>query len=68
MKKSGVVRCYDGSKGYGYINTEDGTEVFVHDSAITDKHFQLLMEGDKVVFFLENTVHGLRAADVALLN
>ncbi len=67
-RTTGVVRCYDGSKGYGYINAEDGTDVFVHYSAVTDKNDPLLLEGEQVIFFLENSVHGPQAADVLRLN
>jgi cold shock protein len=67
-RTTGVVRCYDGSKGYGYINAEDGTDVFVHYSAVTDKNKPLLPEGEQVNFFLENSVHGPQAADVLRLN
>ncbi len=67
-RTTGVVRCYDGSKGYGYINAEDGTDVFVHYSAIMDKSKPLLLEGEQVNFFLENSVHGPQAADVLRLN
>jgi len=67
-RTTGVVRCYDGSKGYGYINAEDGTDVFVHYSAITDKNKPLLLEGEQVIFFLENSVRGPMAADVSRLN
>jgi len=67
-RTTGVVRCYDGSKGYGYINAEDGTDVFVHNSAIMDKNNPLRLEGEQVIFFLEHSVRGPQAADVTRLN
>lgn len=67
-RTTGIVRSFDGSKGYGYICAEDGANVFVHYSAITDKDVPLLLEGEKVAFFLEDTVRGLQAADVSRLN
>jgi CspA family cold shock protein len=67
-RATGVVRWFDGSKGYGYIEAEDGESVFVHYTAITEQDAPLLMEGDQVVFFLEQTVRGLQATDVTRLN
>jgi CspA family cold shock protein len=65
---TGVVRWFDGSKGYGYINSESGEEVFVHYTAITGQGSPLLSEGEKVAFFLEYTVRGPQASDVTRLN
>ncbi len=67
-RTTGVVRWFDGSKGYGYIAAEDGEEVFVHYSAITGENHPFLSVGEQVAFFLENTVRGLEAADVTRLN
>lgn len=65
---SGVVRWFDGSKGYGYIDSEEGEEVFVHYSDFSDGKLSLLSEGDRVAFFLEQTVRGPVATDVTRLN
>ena len=68
-RTTGVVRWYDGSKGYGYIDTEDGEDVFVHYSAITGEMLPLLLEGEQVTFFLEYTAdRGSQATDVTRLN
>ena len=67
-RTTGVVRWFDGSKGYGYINAEDGEDVFVHYSALSGQDVPLLMEGEQVVFFLERTVRGPQASDVTRLN
>jgi cold shock protein len=67
-RTTGIVRRFDGSKGYGYINAEDGTDVFVHYSVITDKNKPLLLKGEQVIFFLENSVRGPQTADVSRLN
>ncbi len=67
-RATGVVRWFDGSKGYGYIEAEDGESVFVHYTAITEQDAPLLLEGDQVVFFLEQTVRGPQATDVTRLN
>ena len=55
---TGVVRWFDGSKGYGTIHAESGEQVFVHYSAITGQGAPLLDEGERVPFFLEHTVRG----------
>ncbi len=65
---TGVVRWFDGSKGYGYINAEDGLDVFVHYKAISGQGSPLLSVGEKVAFFLEYTVRGPQASDVTRLN
>ena len=68
-RTTGVVRWFDGSKGYGYIDAEDGEDVFVHYTAINGDGFPWLTKGDQVAFFLEhNNVHGLQATDVTRLN
>ncbi len=68
MRKSGVVRWFDGSKGYGYINTESGLEVFVHYTAIAGQGLKNLAVGDRVEFDLEETYRGAQAAQVVRLN
>ncbi len=67
-KAKGTVRWFDGSKGYGYIQTQDGEEVFVHYSNITGGGLQLLNVGEEVAFFMETTIRGWQATDVTRLN
>lgn len=68
-RTTGVVRWFDGSKGYGYIDARDGEDVFVHYSALTgEDDLLLLIKGDRVEFFLETTIRGAEATDVARLN
>lgn len=62
----GVVRWFDGSKGYGYI-TAQGQDVFVHYSAITTS-LKNLLEGDKVEFTLEESFRGPQALNVIRQN
>jgi CspA family cold shock protein len=57
-KTKGVVRWFDGSKGYGYIDEQDGEDVFVHYSNITGGGLQLLNVGEEVTFFMETTIRG----------
>jgi CspA family cold shock protein len=67
-RTTGVVRWYDGSKGYGYIDAVDGEDVFVHYTEINGKEIPLLLKGDQVVFYLEHTLRGPKATDVSQLN
>lgn len=67
-RATGVVRWFDGSKGYGYIEAETGEEVFVHYTALAGTEVPLLHPGDPVQFFLEHTPRGPQASDVTLLN
>jgi CspA family cold shock protein len=67
-RTKGIVRWYDGSKGYGYIQAQDGEDVFVHYSAINGGGLQLLRVGDEVAFFMETSIRGWQATDVTRLN
>lgn len=67
-RTKGTVRCFDGSKGYGYIQAQDGEDVFVHYSDISGGGLQLLHVGEEVVFFMETTLRGWQASDVTRLN
>lgn len=67
-RTTGVVRWFDGSKGYGYIDAKDGEDVFVHYSELVESEKPLLLAGDEVSFFLEQSVRGPKATDVAHLN
>jgi CspA family cold shock protein len=68
-RTTGVVRWFDGSKGFGYIDSADGEDVFVHYSAITGQEIPLLTQGEEVSFFLEYTAaRGHQASDVTRLN
>lgn len=66
-RATGIVRWFDGSKGYGYISTE-GEEVFVHYSAITGNGVKNLLEGDKVEFVMEDSLRGPQAKQVTRLS
>ena len=60
----GTVRWFDISKGYGYIQPEDGAEVFVHYTAIVDKGLKTLNPGQSVEFSVKDSYRGPLAADV----
>ena len=64
-RTTGVVRCFDGSKGYGYIDAEHAAEdIFVHYSAITGKGLKTLRPGEKVEFSVEQSYRGPQAVEV----
>ena len=66
-RKTGTVKWFNGSKGYGFIEQEDGPDVFVHFSAIRGEGFRNLEEGQSVEFSVEQGPKGLQATDVAVL-
>jgi len=58
------VKWFDAAKGYGFIGREDGTDVFVHYSAIQSEGYKSLQEGDEVEFEVEQGTKGPQAAPV----
>ncbi|MFN2149751.1 MAG: cold-shock protein [Anaerolineales bacterium] len=63
----GTVKWFNGSKGYGFIEREDGDDVFVHYTAIQADGFRNLEEGQRVEFSIEQGPKGLQAANVVIL-
>ncbi|NIS80764.1 MAG: cold shock domain-containing protein [Anaerolineales bacterium] len=63
----GTVKWFNGSKGYGFIEREDGDDVFVHYSAIQGDGFRNLDEGQRVEFTIEQGAKGLQAAQVVVV-
>ena len=64
--RTGTVKWFNESKGYGFIAPEDGSDdVFVHYSAIKGDGFRSLAEGQRVTFEVEQGPKGLQATDVA---
>ncbi len=60
----GIVKWFSDQKGYGFIEQEDGTDVFVHYSAIDGSGFKTLAEGDRVTFEVEQGNKGPAATNV----
>ena len=64
----GTVKCFNGSKGYGFLAREGGADVFVHFSAIQGDGFKNLEEGQKVEFTVEKGPKGPQATNVVVVN
>ncbi len=60
----GTVKWFNAGKGYGFIEREEGDDVFVHYSAIEQVGFKSLEEGQRVEFTIEQGPKGLQAANV----
>ena len=60
----GVVKWFNGKKGFGFITPEEGKDVFVHFSAIKAEGFKNLNDGDKVEFDVVEDAKGPKAANV----
>lgn len=62
--QKGTVKWFNGTKGFGFISTEEGEDVFVHFSAIQGDGFKTLDEGDAVEFEMVEGEKGPQAANV----
>ena len=61
---NGIVKWFDNRKGYGFIEQEDGPDVFVHHSGINATGFKSLNDGDSVSFEVEDGQKGPAAVNV----
>jgi CspA family cold shock protein len=64
---NGTVKWFSDKKGFGFIEQEDGDDVFVHHSAINASGFKTLKEGDRVTFDIEQGQKGPAAANVTVV-
>jgi CspA family cold shock protein len=60
----GVVKWFNPKKGYGFITSEDGKEIFVHFSSLQGEGFKTLKEGDEVEFEITQGEKGEQATQV----
>jgi CspA family cold shock protein len=63
---NGIVKWFDDRKGYGFIEQEDGPDVFVHHTGINASGFKSLNEGDQVTFDVEEGKKGPSAVNVTV--
>ncbi len=63
--QKGKVKWFNAEKGYGFIESEDGTDVFVHFSAIVMEGYKALEEGAEVTFEVIDGAKGPQAANVS---
>ena len=66
MRQTGTVKWFNDAKGFGFITTEGGEDVFVHFSAIQGGGFRSLAEGASVEFDVTQGPKGLQAANVVV--
>ena len=64
---SGTVKWFSNKKGFGFIENDDGGDVFVHHTSIQGSEFKTLSEGDRVSFDIEQGPKGPAAANVTII-
>lgn len=62
----GKVKWFNKDKGYGFIETEEGNDIFVHYSAIQARGFRTLTEGELVNFDIADGLKGKQASNVVI--
>ena len=67
-KESGMVKWFKDAKGYGFIQCDEGRDVFVHYSPIVNVEFRSPSEGQRVEFSVEESAKGPQAQSVYIVN
>jgi CspA family cold shock protein len=67
MRETGKVKWFNNKKGYGFIERQEGGDVFVHYTAIKTEGFRSLEEGESVTFDVVRGPKGLQAENVEKL-
>lgn len=65
--QKGTVKWFSNQKGYGFITTEDGKDVFVHHSSIQGEGYKSLKEGQAVEFEINQGPKGAQAVNVKMV-
>lgn len=65
QQESGIVKWFNDVKGYGFIQRDNGGDIFVHYSGIVGSGFRSLREGQRVEYVVEEGIKGLQAKNVA---
>ena len=66
-REKGKVKWFSSERGYGFIETDRGRDIFVHYKAINSDGYKTLNENDSVEFEIEEGKKGLQAKDVTVL-
>ena len=67
-RHNGVVRWFNNQKGYGFLGRDNGSDVFVHFSAIAGDGYKSLKEGDRVEFEIVQGEKGPQATNVKVIS
>ncbi len=67
-RKEGSVKWFNSTKGFGFIQQENGEDVFVHFQSIVGDGYKTLDENDKVEFTITQGPKGLQASEVKVIN
>ena len=67
-RQTGTVKWFNGTKGYGFIEQDDGGDIFVHYSAIVGDGYRNLEDGQRVEYSVTEGPKGPQAQDVVALN
>lgn len=64
---NGTVKWFNETKGFGFIQSDDGQDVFAHYSSISNNGFKTLFEGQRVKFDVSQGKKGLQASDITII-